>query len=65
MYVFKISNYNDVKSINNYLNSDFIVDLKNCNIPLKRGVVDFLSWLLYLNGKLEKKNKNQFIVKGC
>ena len=64
MKVLKITNYNDVENIKDYLENDFAVDLENCSISVKRRVMDFLSGLLYQKGKLEKVNKNQFIVKG-
>lgn len=63
MEVLKITNYNDVENIKKYLENDFIVDLEDCSSSVKRRVMDFLSGLLYLNGKLEKINKSQFIVK--
>lgn len=64
MEILKITNYNDIENIKNYLGNDFIVDLEDCDVSVKRRVMDFLSGLLYLNGKLEKINRDQFAVKG-
>lgn len=64
MKVLKITNFNEVENIKNYLGNDFIVDLEDCGISVKRRIMDFLAGLLYQKGKLEKVNKNQFIVKG-
>ena len=64
MKILKITKYNDLNDVNNYLGQDFIVDLEECRMAIRTRVIDFLSGLVYLNGKLEKKNKDQFIVKG-
>lgn len=64
MKVLKITNYNDIENIKNYLGNDFIVDLQDCSVPVRIRVIDFLSGLLYSNGKLEKINRDQFAVKG-
>lgn len=69
MKVLKIKNYEDIKNIKGDLytiffgESDYIIDLEECSTSNRKRVIDFLSGLVYLNGTLEKINKNQFAIK--
>lgn len=60
----KILKYEDLEKVNQYVGEEFIIDLEECNNDLRRRSIDFLAGLTYLNGRLEKINKEQFLVKG-
>lgn len=63
MKTLKILCYGDVVKVSDYAGDDFVVDLEDCAIGEKKRVIDFLAGLTFLNGALEKRNKNQFIVR--
>ena len=60
----KILKYEDLEKVNQYVGEEFIINLEECNNDLRRRIIDFLVGLTCLNGRLEKINKDQFLLKG-
>lgn len=63
MDTLKILKYKDLEIINQYDGKDFIINLDECNIKLRKRVIDFLCGYVQPNDKLKKINNNEFIVK--
>lgn len=63
MDTLKILKYKDLETINQYDGKDFIINLEECDIKLRRRVMDFLCGHVQPNGKIEKISANEFIVK--
>lgn len=65
MVILKMENYKDIKIIKDYSKENMIVvDVENCLVSHRKRIVDFLGGLSYLNCKLTKRNKNQYVIEG-
>lgn len=63
MKILKILKYEDLGYISKCDGKEFIVDLEECDIKLRRRVMDFLTGRTQQKGKIEKISSNKFIVK--
>ena len=63
METLKILKYEDLGCISKYKGKEVIVYLEECDIKLRRRVIDFLAGRIQQKGKLEKISSNKFIVK--
>lgn len=63
MNTLKILKYEDLKDINQYEGKNCIINLEQCDIKLRRRVMDFFNGHMQSSGEIEKISKDKFIIK--
>lgn len=62
MKTIKINDYNELESIKEIEEKEFIVDLLETMVEQKRRIIDFLCGLTFLNGTFEKIEKDIYKI---